>query len=257
MRFGAGSWLEPSKYSFGPVFAHMAADHSSAVVWWYIFVSKQDPILTNSSSQMPILLQKVAGPDWLKRIGYLRSLVWKNEGVRVPDLESTGSELLLDELDVHAHHWVALHGRRLIASGRFSIHPDDSTLPDAEWFHNRINIKFPVASFNRLVVLKPYRSLGIGKRLDILRSWDAIQLGCAGIVAVAVGDHRRDALSAIGFDLSFQFDAGHGLLVPERPLYALTADAEKLRKCLPQVQTTLSFPDSVSTGERLIQTQSV
>jgi GNAT superfamily N-acetyltransferase len=192
---------------------------------------------------IPILFQKVAGADWLRRIGHLRSLIWRHDGVRVPDFEGGNPDIWLDELDNTAHHWVALHGRRLVAAGRYTIHQTLAGVPDEHWFRRHSALAGPIASFNRLVVLQAYRRCGIGRRLDYLRCWNAIQQNCESIVAVAVGDHRRDSLAAIGFQLSFQFPVGHGLIVPERPLYAMIADAQSLVEQLPKVSTQIESSD--------------
>jgi hypothetical protein len=167
---------------------------------------------------------RVSGPEWLQRIGEFRSKVWSDEGCRMPEYDILGSDVWLDDLDKVAVHWVALHGNRLVAACRMSIHEQITGMPDENYFSQFGPFDEPFASFNRLVVSREYRGHGIARHFDLIRCRHAAEIGIRTVFAVPIGDRRRESLFELGFTQLFEFPVGHGLLLPERPMYGMKVD---------------------------------
>lgn|GEM_PF-613770 len=167
---------------------------------------------------------RVSGPEWLQRIGELRSRVWAEEGCRMPEYDRVGSDIWIDELDRDAVHWVAMHGNRLVAACRMSIHDKLEGMPDENYFAQFGPFEEPFGSFNRLVVSREYRGHGIARHFDLIRCRYAAELGIKTVFAVPVGERRRESLKELGFSHLFEFPARHGLLVPERPMAGMKVD---------------------------------
>jgi GNAT superfamily N-acetyltransferase len=126
----------------------------------------------------------------------LRFSVWHSEGALIYNPER---EMIADHHDDHAIHWGMFDGDLLVGAARLCLHGEIPEAPDGEMFVNR-GLPTPIASMNRLVVLRSHRGLGIGGRLDELRVQRANDLGArAVIVTPADVVARRQALQRRGF----------------------------------------------------------
>lgn len=124
--------------------------------------------------------------------------MWKAEGVTLYD-EFAGA--IADPHDEHALHWGVFDGGRLVGAARLCIHDQQSDVPDALLFAG-ITLPTPVASMNRLVVLREYRGFGIGRALDQNRVEAARSMGaCAIVVGPVDRDRRPEQLQGMGFTL--------------------------------------------------------
>jgi len=126
----------------------------------------------------------------------LRYTVWQSEGAVIHQPEKG---VIADEHDEHATHWGVFDKDLLIGAARLCLHSELRDAPDGEMFASR-GLPSPIASMNRLVVLRSYRGHGIGRQLDEIRiqkakEWNArtIIVTPANIVA------RRQALERNGF----------------------------------------------------------
>jgi GNAT superfamily N-acetyltransferase len=131
----------------------------------------------------------------------LRYEVWSAEGV---ELSKPEAGTIADSHDDHAMHWGVSDGTRLVGAARLCLHETLAEAPDGDLFTG-LNIPAPVASMNRLVVIKSHRGHGIGKQLDQVR----IQQGKASgartiIVAPVISPSRKRSLEAQGFSVHFE-----------------------------------------------------
>jgi GNAT superfamily N-acetyltransferase len=126
----------------------------------------------------------------------LRYTVWRSEGVMIHHSER---ESIADHHDDHATHWGVFDGDQLVGAARLCLHDELDEAPDAELFVNA-DIPAPVASMNRLVVLKSYRGRGIGGLLDHVRIQKARELSARTVIIAPVNvDSRKKSLSGLGF----------------------------------------------------------
>jgi GNAT superfamily N-acetyltransferase len=128
----------------------------------------------------------------------LRYTVWRSEGVVINDTER---ETIADHHDDHATHWAVFDGDQIVGAARLCFHDKLAEAPDAEMFV-RAEIPSPVASMNRLVVLKSYRGQGIGGLLDQMRIQKARKLGARSVVIAPVNvNSRKQSLRKLGFQV--------------------------------------------------------
>jgi GNAT superfamily N-acetyltransferase len=126
----------------------------------------------------------------------LRHTVWECEGAVLYDSQQ---QTIADPHDDHAIHWGVFEDDVLIGTARLCLHDSLAEAPDGEMFAE-IDLPIPIASMNRLVVLKSHRGLGIGRLLDDLRIAKARQLGArAVIVTPANVESRLRSLERRGF----------------------------------------------------------
>jgi GNAT superfamily N-acetyltransferase len=128
----------------------------------------------------------------------LRYAVWRSKGVAIHHAER---EIIADHHDKHAIHWGVFHGDQLVGAARLCFHDKLAEAPDAEMFVSA-DIPLPVASMNRLVVLKSYRGQGIGRLLDQVRIQKARELGARTVLAAPVKVVARErSLTERGFQV--------------------------------------------------------
>lgn len=141
------------------------------------------------------LCGQVTGPI-VAEIQRFRYQVWKAEGATLYD-ETSG--MIADWHDEHALHWGVYDQDRLIAAARLCIHDRQSDVPDTSLFA-AIDLPTPIASMNRLVVLREYRGMGLSSVLDGTRIGAAGRSGARVITAAAVTRRSRiDQLQKEGF----------------------------------------------------------
>jgi len=128
----------------------------------------------------------------------LRYTVWQSEGVVIHDTER---EAIADHHDDHATHWAVFDGDQIVGAARLCLHDELAEAPDAEMYVG-VDIPSPVASMNRLVVLKSYRGQGIGGLLDQVRIQKARELGAHTVVIAPVNvNSRKQSLRKMGFQV--------------------------------------------------------
>jgi predicted GNAT family N-acyltransferase len=102
-------------------------------------------------------------------IGRLRIRAWDADGERPFHAAATDS-IWLDRHDDTAEHFVVERDCMVVAAARVSLHERESDLPDAELIAGYTeDLKWPVASINRLVVAPETRGCGLARALDIKR----------------------------------------------------------------------------------------
>jgi GNAT superfamily N-acetyltransferase len=117
----------------------------------------------------------------------LRYTVWRSEGVLIRSAEA---DMIADHHDEHGIHWGSFDGDLLVGAARLCLHDSISEAPDGEMFAGT-RLSGPVASMNRMIVLKNYRGRGIGSQLDELRIARARTLGADTIIATPVNALSR------------------------------------------------------------------
>jgi GNAT superfamily N-acetyltransferase len=126
----------------------------------------------------------------------LRHTVWQSEGV---ELYSSEDEVIADSHDDHAIHWGVFDDQMLVGTARLCIHESVAKAPDGEMFVG-VDIPTPVASMNRLVVLKSHRGLGVGRLLDDLRIAKARDVGANAVIGTPANvEARRRSMERRGF----------------------------------------------------------
>jgi GNAT superfamily N-acetyltransferase len=131
----------------------------------------------------------------------LRYEVWSAGGV---ELTKPEAGMIADSHDDHATHWGAFDGTRLVGAARLCLHETLAEAPDCDLFTG-MNIPSPVASMNRLVVIKSHRGHGIGKQLDQIRIQQGGSIGARTIiVAPVISPSRKHSLEAQGFSVNFE-----------------------------------------------------
>jgi GNAT superfamily N-acetyltransferase len=126
----------------------------------------------------------------------LRYVVWQSEGAAIHHPER---EIIADEHDDHATHWGVFDGDLLVGAARLCLHTELRDAPDGEMFANR-GLPSPIASMNRLVVLRSHRGLGIGSQLDEVRIQKAKEWEARAIIITPSNiAARRQALEKRGF----------------------------------------------------------
>jgi GNAT superfamily N-acetyltransferase len=132
----------------------------------------------------------------------LRYGVWSAEGVEMSEPEAG---TIADSHDDHAMHWGVFDGTRLVAAARLCFHETLVEAPDGHLFVG-LEIPTPIASMNRLVVIKSHRGQGIAKELDQTRIQHGRTFGARAItICPNVNSQRRiRSLEAQGFLFSFE-----------------------------------------------------
>jgi GNAT superfamily N-acetyltransferase len=126
----------------------------------------------------------------------LRYTVWQFEGAVIHSLEPG---MIADYHDEHATHWGSFDGDVLVGASRLCLHGKLHEAPDGEMFSGT-DIQLPVASMNRLVVLRSYRGRGIGVQLDRVRIRKAQELGARTVIIAPINmDSRKQSLRQLGF----------------------------------------------------------
>lgn len=108
---------------------------------------------------------------------------------------------MADDLGVNTRHLAAYCGDQIVGAARLSIHRSVSDLPDPLVYEPFVSliVSQPLASFNRLVLLRDHRKKGLARRLDIGRLEAARRLGCqTGVCYTSVTD-RIERLRDLGW----------------------------------------------------------
>jgi GNAT superfamily N-acetyltransferase len=151
--------------------------------------------LSRSSQRVSsIFVCELTTASKIQAIQRLRYSVRQAEGAVIHHAER---EIIADHHDDHATHWGVFDGDQLVGGARLCFHAELSEAPDGEMFADK-GLPTPIASMNRLVVLKTHRGRGIGSQLDEVRKakeWEAR----AVIIAPANIAARRQALERRGF----------------------------------------------------------
>lgn len=126
----------------------------------------------------------------------LRFDVWQSEGVTV---WSRQQKLIADSHDDHAMHWGVFDKGAMVAAARLCMHTEISQAPDGEMF-STVALPSPIASLNRLVVLRSHRGIGIGQMLDRERIQSALALRAKCVICTPVNVlSRKRSLGELGF----------------------------------------------------------
>lgn len=118
---------------------------------------------------MPLTLGEIEVREvdlsFLSEIVRLRDSVWADQ----LGYACSGKSSLEDKFDSTSRHWAGFHKGRIVASARLGV---------GEWHELMLGrlivdrgqpAAWPCAELMRLVVERPYRSLGLAKTLDLLR----------------------------------------------------------------------------------------
>jgi len=137
----------------------------------------------------------------LEEIYRLRAEAWQEIGVSSSNFPDGKWQ---DEHDTHAMHWAIFDkSRNVIAAARMCIHEKLEDVPDSHCYLGfESEITLPVASFNRLIVKREFRLLGLSKQMDLIRIAGAKtkQVGSlVGIVYERTGQKRVNNLIELGF----------------------------------------------------------
>jgi GNAT superfamily N-acetyltransferase len=144
------------------------------------------------------VLRRLSMREEIEACQRLRHEVWLSEGVELlhPEAQS-----ISDGHDNHGMHWGVFDDAHLVGAARLCLHDAVEDAPDGELFQG-VAIVTPLASMNRLVVLKTYRGMGIGKRLDQVRIEQAGVSGAKTIIGAPVNyERRKSALRLLGFEI--------------------------------------------------------
>jgi len=189
-------------------------------------------------------LREIAVSDWeiIERIGRLRIRAW-----RIDHPQISAATSWLDDFDRTARHWAFLRGGEPWAAARMSVHPCIEKVPDCEGYVGVFGTPppQPIASFNRLVVDKSVRGLGLSQRLDAIRLTEAKRMGCkCAIGATPSGERRVNQMMRSGFVF-----VGIGNLLSRSPVCSTVPPSIMIchLTCNP-VPTTVTHTASVSIG---------
>lgn len=139
-------------------------------------------------------IKEVKFEDYREEILSLRQRVWTDIGTPLSKLFfKTG---FYDEIDTYAFHWIIINKNCIIASARLSKHVNLDTLPDQHVLTTTsgLNILFPLASLNRLVISNTHRKIGLSTELDIIRIKRAEEIGCNSICGIS---HQKRGLQLL------------------------------------------------------------
>lgn len=141
----------------------------------------------------------------------LRYSVWQSEGAVI---HSPKPGTIADYHDEHATHWGSFDGDVLVGAARLCIHNKLSEAPDGEMFAS-LPVPAPVASINRMIVLKSHRGLGIGTEFDERRIEKARELRARAIIATPVNaSSRKLSLKVRGFQFPTGVPMGNPIYSP-------------------------------------------
>jgi GNAT superfamily N-acetyltransferase len=143
-------------------------------------------------------IRELSTAEEIGTIQRLRYAIWKSEGVL---LDRPEFEVIADHHDDHAAHWGVFDGEQLVGAARLCLHDQVSEAPDAEMF-NSVVLSTPVASMNRLVVLKQYRHRGIARLLDEARVQKAREWSARTVIVAPIDiESRKRSLGLLGFEV--------------------------------------------------------
>ncbi len=143
-------------------------------------------------------VEEITGTDLVALTYELRYRVWSGETPLLPHIQKQG--LIVDEHEIHARHWAAFEGDQIVAAARMCIHEVQEESPDAPAF-SKIRLPTPVATLNRLVVLRSVRKLGLANQLDHCRILAAKSDGAKCVVGT-FAPARIAAVEKLGFHLT-------------------------------------------------------
>lgn len=132
-------------------------------------------------ASLPANFTLIERPDatLMDAIFRLRAEAWRSRFPAFPAMERW-----TDPLDEGALHWAVLDQGRPVAAARMSVHPDWAALPDCVLAdgYNAPDFAGPLASLNRLFVLKSHARLGLSALLDDIRIAHAREMGCSHVI---------------------------------------------------------------------------
>ncbi len=130
---------------------------------------------------LPPNLILVAQPDAIimAQIYRLRVEAWRSRFPAFPAMEQW-----TDALDDGGLHWAVMEGDAVVAAARMTVHPEWTALPDCVLADGYCASDYtgPLASLNRLFVLKSHARLGLSALLDEVRIARARELGCSHVI---------------------------------------------------------------------------
>ena len=130
---------------------------------------------------LPSHLTLIEQPDaeTLAQIFRLRAEAWRSRFPAFPAMDAW-----TDVLDEGALHWAVMEGEAVVAAARMTVHPDWAALPDCVLADGYAAPDYdgPLASLNRLFVLKSHARLGLSELLDEVRIGCARALGCSHVI---------------------------------------------------------------------------
>jgi GNAT superfamily N-acetyltransferase len=172
-------------------------------------------------------IQEITGTDLVPLTFELRYRVWSLE-VQLPESYSRSGRIR-DEHDEHARHWGAFSDAgRLVASARVCLHQREHDILEADCYSD-LQLRCPVASFNRLVVEPSARRHNIATSLDINRIEAARTMGAASIIVAPTHESRVHALANVGFTLTTSTCTGiysDGVVLPVMVMHLITDGGE-------------------------------
>ena len=115
----------------------------------------------------------------MAQIFRLRAEAWRSRFPAFPAIEAW-----TDALDEDGMHWAVMEGDAVVAAARMTVHPDWAALPDCVLAdgYGAPDFAGPLASLNRLFVLKSHARLGLSDLLDEVRIARARTLGCSHVI---------------------------------------------------------------------------
>ena len=130
---------------------------------------------------LPANLTLIEQPDpaIIAQIVCLRAVAWRSRFPSFPAMEQW-----TDALDERALHWAVIDGDDVVAAARMTVHPDWAALPDCVLAEGYTAPEYagPLASLNRLFVLKSHARMGLSELLDEVRIARARALGCRHVI---------------------------------------------------------------------------
>lgn len=151
-------------------------------------------------SKLLRVVSEICFADYKTELLLFRQRVWEEtDPILAKQLFING---YYDKFDDHAFHWGVFEDGRLIAAARLSKHYTINDLPDQHLLNGiaALQIDFPIASMNRLVVDKKFQDNGISALLDRARLEKACEIGCHSICVATYG-LRGKKLLADGFEV--------------------------------------------------------
>ena len=144
-----------------------------------------------------IEIREITGTGLVPQTFRLRYEIYSED--TTPSVQSRALGMMTDLHDDHARHWAAFDGDTLVASARMCIHNLQEEIPD-ELNFQEVELPTPIATINRLVVKRNWRTRGLARQFDLCR----IQAARASHAACVVGsafEWRIAPLQECGFTL--------------------------------------------------------
>ena len=131
--------------------------------------------------ELPPHLTLIEQPDagLMAAVYRLRAEAWRSRFPAFPAMDRWS-----DALDDGALHWAVVEDGRPVAAARMTVHADWTALPDCVLAdgHTAPDFAGPLASLNRLFVLKSHARLGLSALLDDIRIARARDIGCSHVI---------------------------------------------------------------------------